>query len=39
MAEYATASALVTATAIAAFTGPGAAIVARITFLITALKT
>jgi pilus assembly protein Flp/PilA len=39
MAEYATAGALVTATAIAAFTGLGAAVVARITFLVTELKT
>jgi pilus assembly protein Flp/PilA len=39
MVEYAVAGALVTAAAVAAFTGLGGAVVARITFLVTALNT
>jgi pilus assembly protein Flp/PilA len=39
MVEYAVAGALVTSAAVAAFTSLGAAVVARITFLVTAINT
>ena len=38
MVEYAVAGALVTSAAVAAFTSLGAAVVARITFLVTAIN-